>query len=164
MSSPTERIHHWDLQAGGRPPVGVQVFVALVAVALAFGCVSSGDQAALEAQTGATAFATEYHAPDTIVTACYDCHSNHADAVWNARLAPSYWFAGPARKDLSFTEWPNYDPEKQAEELRAIAKEVRDGAMPPWDYTLLHPAAKLTEAEKSAIVQWSSAAAPNAPN
>lgn len=88
---------------------------------------------------------------------CYDCHSEQAAPPWNARLAPSYLFgAGDARKALDFSQWNSYDAQRKREEMKAIAKAVKDGSMPPGDYEFLHPAAEPNAQERQIVVQWAS--------
>ena len=80
--------------------------------------------------------------------------SGRISAPWSAASAPSYWFAGTARKTLDFTDWPTYDARHRADELRAIAKVVRDGEMPPWGYTALDSSARLTPDEQEYVADW----------
>jgi len=86
--------------------------------------------------------------------ACYQCHSTGGSAPWNAAFAPSYWFAGPARKTLDFRAWSSYDAQHRADELRAISKVVRGEEMPPWDYTALDSSARLTPEEQKIVADW----------
>lgn len=85
------------------------------------------------------------------VHACYDCHSNETVWPWYSHLAPVSWLVqrdvDEGRRKLNFSEWDR--PQKEA---RGSAKEVRKGAMPPWYYTPLHPATRLTAAETGALV------------
>ncbi len=92
---------------------------------------------------------------------CYDCHSEQAAPPWNAKLAPSYLFgAGDARKALDFSEWNSYDAKRKHEEMKAIAKAVEDGSMPPRDYEFLHPAAEPNAEQRHIVVQWASNVTP----
>lgn len=86
--------------------------------------------------------------------ACYDCHATGSETAWNAKLSPSYWFAGGARDTLNFSQWSAYDNAKQLKLLDAIAKVVRDGEMPPWDYALLHRSGGLTDSDARALSEW----------
>lgn len=164
MSHATHRIHAEGLSFPRRSLRGALTAVWL-AGALVLGCASSGGNATERAQSASPAneAAGAAHVPQAVVTACYDCHSGQGAAPWNAKLSPSYWFSGSAQKDLDFSDWGSYDAQRRSTELQAIAKSVREGSMPPWDYTLLHPSAKLTDAEKAAILAWTSSAAPGAP-
>jgi hypothetical protein len=48
---------------------------------------------------------------------------------------------------LDFTQWDL--PQRHAKD---VAAEVMQGDMPPWFYLPMHPAARLTDAEKQALV------------
>jgi len=94
--------------------------------------------------------------------ACYDCHSY--ETIWPlySRIAPSSWLVvsdvNEGRKHLNFSEWPkdHADIEKK---LDRINEELDDREMPPKKYTLLHPDARLTEAQHKQLMDWSDAAA-----
>jgi mono/diheme cytochrome c family protein len=80
--------------------------------------------------------------------ACFDCHSNETVWPWYASVAPLSWLSvnhvNEGRDELNFSEWP-------AEETDEIVETVLDGEMPTWDYMLLHPAARLSDADTQAL-------------
>jgi len=83
---------------------------------------------------------------------CYDCHSNETTWPWYSKVAPMSWLAQndirEGRRALNFSTWG------QGEfELSEIAKVLREGSMPPLQYTLLHPTAKLSASEKETLIQ-----------
>jgi hypothetical protein len=87
-------------------------------------------------------------------TSCYDCHSNETKWWWAVSVAPFSWLAwhdiSGGRSRLNFSEW---NGGLTTEELqRAI-----NGEMPPLQYTLLHPNAKLNEQEKQTLLKGFSA-------
>ncbi len=92
--------------------------------------------------------------------ACYDCHSNETRWPWYARVAPiSFWLrhdVNDGRKEVNFSLWDGYEARRKGRKLKEIVKEVKDGDMPPWYYVPLHPDAKLSNAERAAIVKWAS--------
>jgi hypothetical protein len=51
------------------------------------------------------------------------------------------------RLHLNFTEWSH--PQRHAGD---VSGQVNQGDMPPWFYLPMHPAAKLTAAEKQALI------------
>ena len=69
-------------------------------------------------------------------------------------MAPSYWFSNSARADLNFTNWKDYDAHRRDAEIEAIGRVVNRGEMPPWDYTVFHPAAELSNEEKDLVSEW----------
>ncbi len=90
--------------------------------------------------------------------ACYDCHSNETVWPWYARVAPASWLLASdvreGRGDLNFSTWTAYGVKKQVKKLQKTAEEVGEGDMPPWDYALMHPEARLTDAERAALRAW----------
>ncbi|HEY4360641.1 MAG TPA: heme-binding domain-containing protein [Bryobacteraceae bacterium] len=84
--------------------------------------------------------------------ACFDCHSNLTTWPWYSNVAPVSWLVqndvDGGRRHLNFTEWNV--PQKHAKD---IAEKVKSGEMPPKVYLPMHPAARLTDAEKQALIQ-----------
>jgi mono/diheme cytochrome c family protein len=89
-----------------------------------------------------------------LASACSDCHSEEGRAAWYVKMAPSYWFSGSARRNLNFTNWKDYDEHRRNEAIEAIGRVVNRGEMPPWDYTVFHPAAELSNAQKDLVSEW----------
>jgi hypothetical protein len=85
------------------------------------------------------------------VRACYDCHSNQTVWPWYARLAPASWLIQrdvvEGRRELNFSEW-----DRPQREVRRAARKIQEGDMPPWFYVLLHPRARLSEAERQTLM------------
>jgi hypothetical protein len=81
--------------------------------------------------------------------ACYDCHSNETRWPAYSRIAPVSWLimsdVTEGREKLNFSEW------KAPKNPEDVPKEVREGGMPPWYYTPMHSAARLTDAERRAL-------------
>lgn len=88
---------------------------------------------------------------DLVHRACYDCHSNLTVWPWYAHIAPISWLlardVNGGRQHLNFTEWNQ--PQKHAKD---VAAQVKQGDMPPWFYLPMHPAARLSDAEKQALI------------
>jgi hypothetical protein len=131
----------------------------LLASALSLGCAaerSAGGAGGSAATTAASigADATTFAA---LQRACFDCHSTEKSAAWNAKMAFSYWVPSHDLDAVNFSRWRGYDAKRRTSTLAAIAQVVREGDMPPVDYRVLHPSAKLTEEEKAAIVEWATA-------
>jgi cytochrome c551/c552 len=84
------------------------------------------------------------------VRACFDCHSNETKWPAYAYVAPISWFVlsdvNGGRKHFNMTDWK---PGKGDE----AAKEVREGDMPMWQYTMMHSQARLTDAEKQEFIK-----------
>jgi hypothetical protein len=81
---------------------------------------------------------------------CYDCHSNETKWWWATNIAPFSWLVQSdvdgGRERLNFSDWNNLP-------AAAVQGIVNEGEMPPFQYTLIHPGAKLTDAEKQTLVQ-----------
>jgi len=93
---------------------------------------------------------------------CRDCHSYGTRWPWYVRVAPASWFmAGhvkEAREHLNLSEWGAYDRDEMSEKLGEMCGEVRDGNMPLPSYLLLHPGARLSEAEVELLCGWTESA------
>ncbi len=98
----------------------------------------------------------------TLKTACYDCHSNHTVYPWYMNIQPAAWFMAhhvtEGKGELNFSDFGSYSKRKQANKLKAIAREVEKGDMPLSSYTLIHPAARLTGEQKTQIISWAATA------
>jgi Haem-binding domain len=83
--------------------------------------------------------------------ACFDCHSNQTGWRWYSYVAPSSWLVendvNDGRTHLNFSEWDK--PQKHANDIAGM---VKSGDMPLWFYLPLHPIAKLSDAEKRALI------------
>ena len=92
---------------------------------------------------------------------CYDCHSHETRWPWYSRVAPVSWLVrhdvNHAQEHLNFSTWNRYDAEKRKEHLEEIAEEVEEGAMPLWYYLPLHPEARLSDADRRTLVEWTQA-------
>ena len=89
---------------------------------------------------------------------CYDCHSNLTRWPWYAHVAPMSWLLHrdvvEGRRHLNFTEWDKVPAEKRPKRIAGCGKEVASGDMPLWFYLPLHPAAKLSDADKALLESW----------
>ena len=101
-----------------------------------------------------TAISSNPEVKQILTSACFDCHSEEGNPAWYVKMAPSYWFAGSARDDLNFTDWNEYDEQRRSDSIEAISRTVTRGEMPPWTYTVFHPAAKLTNEQKDLVSEW----------
>jgi hypothetical protein len=82
--------------------------------------------------------------------ACYDCHSNETIWPWYSRIAPISWLVyrdvQEGRSELNFSEWGR--GEQEVEDIgEVIAKEE----MPPLQYLLAHPEARLSAEDKALL-------------
>ena len=91
-------------------------------------------------------------------TACYDCHSHETRYPWYSNIAPVSWWLknhiDHGRKHFNFSIMGTLEPGKFAHKMEEAAEEVKKGAMPLKSYTWTHGGARLTDEERSRLVQW----------
>ena len=100
-------------------------------------------------------------APDSVLAilrrSCWDCHSNETQWPWYAYVAPVSWLVVKdvrnGRADINLTEWPLFG-EEPAENRELMWQQIDQGKMPLKSYVLLHPSARLSEADIRIIRQW----------
>jgi len=84
-------------------------------------------------------------------TACFDCHSNETEWPWYSNIAPVSWLVYrdvvEGRDALNWSEW-----DREQEEAEESAETVEEGEMPPRIFTITHPEARLSEAEKAELI------------
>ena len=80
--------------------------------------------------------------------ACYDCHSNETHLAWFDRISPAIWLVAKHVKDgravLNFSQWERLPKDQQKGKLFESLNQATFNEMPPAQYTMLHPSAKLT--------------------
>jgi len=94
-------------------------------------------------------------------TSCYDCHSNETAWPWYSRVAPASWLVAhdveEARGHLNFSSWGTYDDKRRAKLADEMWEEVEDGEMPLKVFLIAHPEARLSDAAKATLRDWSRA-------
>jgi hypothetical protein len=97
---------------------------------------------------------------DILRRACYDCHSDETKWPWYADIAPVSWpvrkHVVDGRRHLNFSQWlkPGETKYSSWSEFEEIGISVLDKRMPIPGYDLMHPEAKLTQAERETIAKW----------
>ncbi|MDQ1692924.1 MAG: cytochrome c [Acidobacteriaceae bacterium] len=95
---------------------------------------------------------------NVLTTKCADCHSSNTHWPLYSRIAPGSWLmesdVADGRTHLNLSDWRHYSPENQIQLLSRIGSEVRSGQMPPRNYLLLHPRAKLSSEEQDLLYGW----------
>lgn len=84
--------------------------------------------------------------------ACADCHSNQTQWPWYTTIAPGSWLT-VSHVNAGRERWNISQSGRGREGGGEAAQQIRSGAMPLADYMLIHPAARLTDAEKQALIQ-----------
>jgi cytochrome c551/c552 len=92
---------------------------------------------------------------------CNDCHSNKTVWPWYTNVAPVSWWltshVNEARQNLNYSEWGRLNTDRQDRKLRQICDEVEDGVMPLSSYLPMHPQARLSDADKKTLCDWTTA-------
>ena len=87
------------------------------------------------------------------VRACFDCHSNLTKWPWYSNVAPMSWLTqrdvDGGRSQFNFSEWNK----PQDVNTGDLTDAIRGGSMPPWFYVIPHPNARLSSAEKDALIK-----------
>ncbi len=99
--------------------------------------------------------------------ACYDCHSNETAWPWYGRVAPVSWLLGrdvrEGRREVNFSVFDTYPEKRRQRKWTEIPEQVEKSEMPPWFYVAIHPEARLTEADRAALVRWAKESASSRP-
>ena len=86
---------------------------------------------------------------DLFYRACADCHSHETRWPWYSKVAPVSWLIAnhvrDGRRDM------NVSMPDEVDVTEAVAQ-IRNGEMPPADYRLVHPEARLDETEKADLI------------
>jgi hypothetical protein len=89
---------------------------------------------------------------------CTDCHTNNTVWPWYTNIAPLSWWivhhVNEGRRAASFSNWGDYDAGEQQLGLTRACARVERHDMPLPSYLWMHPDARLTDAERSAICGW----------
>lgn len=107
-------------------------------------------------------FADRFALPDSInrilMYSCYDCHSNHTRYPWYSQIQPVGWILARhvkrGKAELNFSEFDNYSVRKQTSKFKSIIGQVKEKKMPLSSYKLLHRKARLSEKDRTSLVQW----------
>jgi len=91
------------------------------------------------------------HTEQLFTDSCGACHSNLTNWPLDSYVAPASWLVQSdvdgGRGILNVSEW---DRAQQAE-AGEISEVISQGEMPPLQYRLLHPSAKLSDTEKQQL-------------
>ena len=89
---------------------------------------------------------------------CYDCHSNNTEYPWYNKVQPVAWVLedhiNEGKEELNFNEWDAYSNRRKNSKLKSIISQVKDDEMPLASYTLIHKDAKLSNSEKTLIIDY----------
>ncbi|MGB5238040.1 MAG: heme-binding domain-containing protein [Flavobacteriaceae bacterium] len=107
-------------------------------------------------------FEQETNPPEEVMailkSSCYDCHSSNTKYPWYNNIAPvSFWIADHiehGKGHLDFSNWDSYDAKKKDHKLEELIETIESGEMPLREYTWTHSEARLTDAQRAAVIEW----------
>lgn len=86
--------------------------------------------------------------------ACANCHSHETEWPWYSHVSPVSWMLArdvkKGRAKLNFSEWSGASPNQ----LQEIGDAIDKNQMPPATYTLMHPEARLSKADREILFAW----------
>jgi hypothetical protein len=89
-----------------------------------------------------------------------DCHSNETVWPWYSNVAPVKFFVArhveEGREHLNLSTWGQMSARDQDHALEEIVEVLEEGEMPLKSYTATHADARLSDAQKQAIMDWAS--------
>lgn len=91
-------------------------------------------------------------------SSCYDCHSNNSNYPIYASIQPIAWWLqhhiDEGKEELNFSEFAGYSPRRRFHKLEEIKEQIVEKEMPLYSYTIVHTQAKLSEQQKSILINW----------
>ncbi|KXZ30260.1 heme-binding protein [Leptospira santarosai] len=89
---------------------------------------------------------------------CYDCHSDLTEWPWYSKIFPInvylYRHVREGKVELNLSEWGSLSKKEKSTKGDSILETLEEGEMPPGDYILLHPSAKITQYELQILKNW----------
>ena len=94
----------------------------------------------------------------TLRRACFDCHSDETRWPWYSALPGAYWLmrndVNRGRGQLNLSRWSRYNRFDRADLLDKMCEKAASRDMPLWQYRILHPEARLGDADIAALCAW----------
>lgn len=83
---------------------------------------------------------------------CFQCHSNETNWTWYSNIAPGSWLIAfdviEGRQHFNFSNWS-----QKPGELDEMVSAIRSGDMPPAQYWIVHPNARMNTQQKQDLIQ-----------
>lgn len=91
-------------------------------------------------------------------SSCFNCHSGETKLEWFDKIAPASWMVvshiKEGREALNFSHWDKLAPGERKASLFLALNMVLAGEMPLKSYTLVHPEAKISEADITVLKDY----------
>ena len=114
--------------------------------------------ASVQANYIGTAYSIHDDVKIILAKACNDCHTNNTNYPWYTHIQPVDWWMNnhvkDGKKHLNFDEYTNRNLRHQYHKMEEVAEQVKENEMPLESYTWMHKDAKLTEEEKTKLINW----------
>jgi len=82
---------------------------------------------------------------------CFQCHSNETHWTWYSNIAPGSWLIAmdviEGRQRFNFSDWTH-----KPGELDEMIAEIQRGGMPPIQYWVFHPNARMNLRQKQELI------------
>jgi hypothetical protein len=95
---------------------------------------------------------------EVLSRSCMDCHSNNTDYPWYARFQPVHWWLNnhirEGKAGLNFDEYTNKSLRYQYHKMEETVEMIEEEHMPLESYTWTHKDARLTDNERSMLINW----------
>jgi hypothetical protein len=148
--------------------VKIILAVGIVAV-VAFAAAQFGDveDARNKAVPHERSFERVFNPPEAVMgvlrNSCFDCHSHQTRWPWYSRLpvigAELERDVIQARLHMNFSDWErDADASEQADLIAGLCETVKMRLMPLPRYLLLHPFARVSDADARVVCEWSAKA------
>jgi hypothetical protein len=94
----------------------------------------------------------------TLMTKCYDCHSNNTRYPWYFNIQPIGWWLAAhvheGKEHLNFSEFKKYPSDRSLDKLEELREVTTERSMPLKAYTIFHEHSELTSADQKQILDW----------
>jgi hypothetical protein len=136
------------------------LFVALVVVfvALQFYRPDRDNPPIVQAETLEATTDVSENVAQILTRSCNDCHTNQTAYPWYSNISPFSWLladhVNEGRRELNLSVWNTYSPKKKREKFDEICEQITSGEMPHNQYLWLHADARLSEADKKILCDW----------
>ena len=104
--------------------------------------------------------------PDTVMSllkvSCYDCHSNHTEYPWYSKITPVNWWLNnhinEGKRELNFSTFSTGSFKRKDKKMKEIDEQIDKHEMPLDSYLWIHTNAKLNDAQRKLIIDWTKTA------
>lgn len=91
-------------------------------------------------------------------SACIDCHSDVTKYPWYNNITPvNYWLAShvnDGKKHFNVSNWEGLAVKRKDHKFEELIEYVEAKEMPLNSYTWVHAEAKLSDAQRNAVIDW----------